>query len=111
MIIDTAIREQPNIVQRQMMASGELDRMRELLRARLAECGWKDQMVLLCRKVVAENDINTLTVDDILDKITPQGRALVPDTVKKELLQKIKTYLMEEANLTTPASRSFRHRS
>lgn len=51
--------------------------MRELLRARLTECGWKDQMMLLCRKVVAESDINTLTVDDILDKITPQGRGNV----------------------------------
>lgn len=48
--------------------------MRELLRARLTECGWKDQMVLLCRKVVAESDMSTLTVDDILDKITAQGR-------------------------------------
>lgn len=51
-------------------------RMRELLRVRLAECGWKDEMVLLCRKVIAENDVNTLTVDDILDKITPQGRGI-----------------------------------
>lgn len=112
MIIDTAIREQPNIVQRQMMASGELDRMRELLRARLIECGWRDQMLLLCRKIVLESDINTLTVDDILDKITAQGRALVPDTIKKELLQKIKTYLMEEAGLIPPAStKAIRHRT
>lgn len=51
--------------------------MRELLRVRLAECGWKDEMVLLCRKVIAENDVNTLTVDDILDKITPQGRGTI----------------------------------
>ncbi|KAK6622919.1 hypothetical protein RUM43_008770 [Polyplax serrata] len=86
--------------------------MRELLRVRLAECGWRDEMILLCRKVIAESDVNKLTVDDILDKITPQGRALVPDTVKKELLQKIKTYLMEEANLLPPSSSSSaRHRT
>lgn len=51
-----------------------LYRMRELLRVRLAECGWRDEMILLCRKVIAESDVNKLTVDDILDKITPQGR-------------------------------------
>ena len=32
-------------------------------------------------------------------EITPKGRALVPDSVKRELLAKIKQFLAQEQNL------------
>ena len=38
-------------------------------------------------------------VDDLVAEITPKGRALVPDSVKKELLQRIRTFLAQHASL------------
>ena len=33
----------------QLIESGEKERLKELLRERLVECGWKDEMKTLCR--------------------------------------------------------------
>lgn len=77
---------------------GDKERFKEILRRRLIECGWRDNVRLLCRDAIKERGVHNLTVDDIVEEVTPKGRALVPDTVKKELLQKIKQYLYEKAH-------------
>lgn len=51
---------------------------------------------MLCREAVKENENSNVTFDMLVTKVTPRARALVPDTVKKELLQKIKTYLLTQ---------------
>lgn len=71
-------------------------RFKELLRRRLIECGWRDQVRMLVRDFVKENDSSNVTLDMLITKVTPRARALVPDPVKKELLQKIKTHLLTQ---------------
>lgn len=73
-----------------------LTRFKELLRRRLIECGWRDQVRMLCRETVKETDGSGLTLDTLVTRVTPRARGLVPDTVKKELLQKIKTHLLTQ---------------
>ena len=38
-----------------------------------------------------------ITVEELVSEITPKGRALVPDTVKKELLQRIRAFLAQQS--------------
>lgn len=59
---------------------------------RLTECGWSDQVRLLCRDLVRDESGN-INVEKIVQNVTPKARNLVPDAVKKELLQKIKIIL------------------
>ncbi|KAI4387914.1 hypothetical protein MLD38_000300 [Melastoma candidum] len=66
----------------------------ELLRERLIECGWKDEMKSLCRAYVKKKGRNNVTLDDLIYVITPKGRASVPDSVKAELLQRIRSFLV-----------------
>lgn len=66
------------------------------MRRRLIECGWRDQVRMLCRDIVKENDSANVTFDTLVTKVTPRARSLVPDSVKKELLQKIKTHLLTQ---------------
>uniref|UniRef100_A0A3P9JWX7 Transcription and mRNA export factor ENY2 n=1 Tax=Oryzias latipes TaxID=8090 RepID=A0A3P9JWX7_ORYLA len=72
-------------------------RLKELLRAKLTECGWKDQMKAHCKEVIREKGLEHVTVEDLVVEITPKGRALVPDSVKKELLQRIRAFLAQHA--------------
>lgn len=51
-------------------------------------------MRMLCREIVKEHETTHINFDILVTKVTPKARALVPDTVKKELLQKIKTHLL-----------------
>lgn len=54
---------------------------------------------MVCREVMKEHDANSITLDMLVARVTPRARALVPDPVKKELLQKIKTHLLTQKNL------------
>ena len=38
-----------------------------------------------------------MTVDEIVAKIAPQGRATVPESLKEELLDKIRTFAEENS--------------
>lgn len=73
-------------------------RLKDLLRLRLTECGWNDEVRLLCRDVIKE-DSGNVNVEKIVKQVTPKARSLVPDTVKRELLQKIKTILSTQGGV------------
>uniref|UniRef100_A0A0D9V9L4 Transcription and mRNA export factor ENY2 n=1 Tax=Leersia perrieri TaxID=77586 RepID=A0A0D9V9L4_9ORYZ len=46
----------------------------ELLRERLVECGWRDEMKALCRAYARKKGRSNVTVDDLIHVITPKGR-------------------------------------
>ncbi|KAF6739864.1 Transcription and mRNA export factor ENY2-2 [Oryzias melastigma] len=48
-------------------------------------------------EVIREKGLEHVTVEDLVVEITPKGRALVPDSVKKELLQRIRAFLAQHA--------------
>ncbi|GAB4828515.1 Transcription and mRNA export factor eny2 [Ancistrocladus abbreviatus] len=85
------------IINIKLIESGEKERLMELLRERLMECGWKDEMQALCRAFIKKKGRNNVTVDDLIHVITPKGRASVPDSVKAELLQRIRAFLVSAA--------------
>ncbi|KAM9851494.1 transcription and mRNA export factor ENY2 [Aulostomus maculatus] len=84
-------------INQKLTEMGERERLKELLRAKLTECGWKDQMKAHCKEVIKEKGLEHVTVEDLVAEITPKGRALVPDSVKKELLKRIRTFLVQHA--------------
>ena len=88
-----------SLIHRRLIESGEKERLREHLRARLIECGWRDQMKLEAKEVVRQKGLERVQLEDIVREITPKGRATVPDAVKRELLTKIKEYLAQQQNL------------
>ncbi|KZV40003.1 hypothetical protein F511_12398 [Dorcoceras hygrometricum] len=50
-------------------------------------------MKALCREFARKKGRNNVTVDDLINAITPKGRASVPDSVKAEMLQRIRSFL------------------
>ncbi|KAH0564273.1 transcription and mRNA export factor ENY2-like [Cotesia glomerata] len=74
---------------------GDRDGLKELLRRRLVECGWRDQVKIICKELIKEKG-NDITYDSMLSTVTSRARTHVPDSVKKELLQKIKSQLMAQ---------------
>ena len=45
-------------------------------------------------ELVKQKGLDAVTVDDLVAELVPRGRALVPDQVKKELLQRIRGFLL-----------------
>ncbi|KAK3040844.1 hypothetical protein RJ639_029188 [Escallonia herrerae] len=85
------------IINIKLIESGEKEKLKELLRERLIECGWRDEMKTLCRAFTRKKGRENVTVDDLVHVITPKGRASVPDSVKAELLQRIRAFLQTAA--------------
>jgi len=71
--------------------SGDIDQLKELLRTRLVESGWREEIRLACNKLIKENGLENTSVDSLVSDITPIGREKIPVAVKKELLQRINT--------------------
>lgn len=65
-------------------------RVSDLVQNRLVSCGWKDQIRLQCRKILETEDIRT--VEELVDKVTPKARSLIPDSVKRELLHELEVF-------------------
>uniref|UniRef100_A0A4W5S0N8 Transcription and mRNA export factor ENY2 n=1 Tax=Hucho hucho TaxID=62062 RepID=A0A4W5S0N8_9TELE len=84
-------------INQKLTEMGERERLKELLRAKLTECGWRDQLKANCKDVIKEKGLEHVTVEDLVVEITPKGRVLVPDSVKKELLQRIRAFLAQHA--------------
>ncbi|KYQ48008.1 hypothetical protein ALC60_12968 [Trachymyrmex zeteki] len=74
---------------------GDRDGLKELLRRRLVECGWRDQVKLISKEIIKEHG-HDISYDTLLSTVTSRARTLVPDSVKKELLQKIKNQLLAQ---------------
>ncbi|KAF8369413.1 hypothetical protein HHK36_032583 [Tetracentron sinense] len=55
------------------------------------------QEIINIKSIYKERGRNNVTVDDLVDVITPKGRASVPDSVKAELLQRIRSFLVSAA--------------
>ena len=82
-----------------LIETGERERLKELLQQKLIECGWRDQVKSYCKDVVKQKGLDNITVEDLVLEMVPKGRALVPDSVKKELLQRIRTFLASQNDL------------
>jgi enhancer of yellow 2 transcription factor len=79
-----------------LVETGERDRMRQDLQRKLSECGWTDQLKKYCAKVVKERGVNNITLDDLLNEVTPMARKNVPDALRKEPVAHIRAFLMKE---------------
>lgn len=96
----SAAKDDPNMVVRAQInqrldETGEKARLKELLRAKLVECGWRDELKAHCQEVIKSKGLEKITVEDLVAEITPRGRATVPASVKEELLQRIRKFLQE----------------
>uniref|UniRef100_A0A5K3F2L6 Transcription and mRNA export factor ENY2 n=1 Tax=Mesocestoides corti TaxID=53468 RepID=A0A5K3F2L6_MESCO len=83
-------------INEQLIRTGERERLKDLLRTRLLECGWRDELKSYCKDVIAKKGLENVTVNDLVTEITPVGRRLVPDSVKQELVDAIRSFLPKE---------------
>ena len=82
-------------INQKLVETGEKEKLKDLLRTRLVECGWREDLKAHCKEVIKSKGLNHITVEELVKEITPRGRATVPDTVKAELLNRIRSFLEE----------------
>lgn len=76
-----------------LVETGEKDRLKEMLRERLIQCGWRDDLKEFCKDVIRRKGLEKVTIEELVEEITPKGRATIPEDVKAELLLRIRKFL------------------
>mmetsp|Transcript_11098 Transcript_11098/g.15276 ORF Transcript_11098/g.15276 Transcript_11098/m.15276 type:complete len:102 (-) Transcript_11098:217-522(-) len=87
---DEQIRE---TIMAKLIETGEKDRLKEILREQLIQSGWKDELKEFCKDIIRKKGLEKVTVEELVAEITPHGRATVPESIKADLLKRIRTFL------------------
>ncbi|KAI8588405.1 transcription factor e(y)2-domain-containing protein [Geranomyces variabilis] len=93
--MDPAYQAAQVLIDERLVKSGEKDRLKEYLRQRLIDCGWRDQMRAYAKEAVRLRASEALSVDEIVRDISPKGRAILPEVVKADLLLRVRKALAE----------------
>ena len=80
-------------INHKLVESGEKERLKDHLRMRLIECGWRDQLKLHAKDIVRDRGLERIKLEELVKEITVKeitvkDRSTVPDSVKRELLVK-----------------------
>lgn len=70
--------------------SDSREELSEILRSRLIECGWRDQVANMCRNLIQKHGVEQIRLEQIIGEVKPKARQSVPDHVKIELLEMIR---------------------
>lgn len=79
-----------------LILSGERERLRENLQLKLIECGWLKEVRENCKELIKKRGVNNITVEEMVEDLAPKYQALVPNQIKKELLESIKLFLSKQ---------------
>ncbi|TFJ84908.1 hypothetical protein NSK_003940 [Nannochloropsis salina CCMP1776] len=90
---DAAAQQQQMAILQQLIESGEKDRIKALLRERLQEWGWQDQVKEFCKEVMRIKGTESVTLDELVAQVLSKARAAVPDSVKVEALKEVRAFL------------------
>jgi len=79
-------------IEKELEKTGERERLLDVLRARLIECGWRDVMKDLVKKEADARGIDNIDLEQLAFQLFEQARDAVPEEVKIELMGKLKAF-------------------
>ena len=63
-------------ISQKLVASGEKERLKELLRKKLVDCGWRDDLKAYCKDLIKSKGLEKITVGELVADIKPRGRGV-----------------------------------
>ncbi|KAF0979614.1 hypothetical protein FDP41_001282 [Naegleria fowleri] len=93
---ENSITYEENIIYEKLKNSGELERLKELLKTRLHQNGWNDIISSAFRESMEERELAELSVPSIVHDLLPIARSKIPDSVKYEVVQQIQLFLEKD---------------
>ena len=93
---ESATSYEENLIYEKLQQSGEMDRLKDLLRTRLEQYEWKNKVKDSFVEVMQEKEMKELSVPGIVHDLLPVARSHIPDSVKYEMLQQIRQFLEKD---------------
>eukprot|EP00116_Pleurobrachia_bachei_P006376 sb/3466638/ len=63
-----------SVLNQQLIATGEKEKLLDLLKVKLIECGWRNEMKQHCREALRRNK-SKANVEELIEELTPKARA------------------------------------
>merc|ERR1711865_624885 len=82
-------------INQQLEESGEKSALKELLKSELLQSGWRDELKTHCAEVIRTKGLDDISLEMLVEEITPHARETVPDNVKNKLLRRIRKFLSD----------------
>lgn len=76
--------------------SGEGTKLKTYIQERLIQSGWRDDLKSFALEYIKTKGLDKITVDDIVAEIAPRGRATVPETLRIDLQQKVRSFARQQ---------------
>eukprot|EP01102_Stenamoeba_stenopodia_P016468 TRINITY_DN575_c0_g7_i1.p1 TRINITY_DN575_c0_g7~~TRINITY_DN575_c0_g7_i1.p1 ORF type:complete len:104 (-),score=31.35 TRINITY_DN575_c0_g7_i1:546-857(-) len=84
-------------INQKLIETGEKERLKDMLRTKLVECGWRDEMKAFCKDIIRNKGLENITAEELVAEMKPKGRSQIPQPVKAELLGRIRRFLANNA--------------
>ncbi|TGZ62450.1 hypothetical protein CRM22_007434 [Opisthorchis felineus] len=78
-----------------LMKTGERERLREFVENRLIETGWNDKVKQACKEYIRSKGVDNITVEEVVQAITPSARQIVPVEVRQDVLEHLRKFLVQ----------------
>jgi enhancer of yellow 2 transcription factor len=76
--------------------TGKKAELKAMLEQMLTTSGWQNDLKTKCKEIVEDKGLERVTVDSLVEEITPYARSTVPHEVKQELLLRLKEFIIAE---------------
>lgn len=82
-----------NKIYNAFVATGEKSNLNTFLHEELHACGWINMVRRKCEKLLMQDNVESLSIEDIVETLLPDIRAAIPETLKKELLKRVQKFI------------------
>ncbi|CAD7945627.1 unnamed protein product [Amoebophrya sp. A25] len=72
--------------------TGENQKLKAYIADRLVQSGWRDDLKSYAIEYIKTKGSEKTSIEDIVAEIAPRGRATVPDSLRADVLQKVRDF-------------------
>merc|ERR1719401_2265116 len=81
------------MLHRRLQETGERAKLKQYIMTTLNDCGWREDLKKHCIEHIQNKGIEKVTIEEITADIAPRGRATLPDSLKTDLLNRLRSFV------------------
>mmetsp|Transcript_87592 Transcript_87592/g.121590 ORF Transcript_87592/g.121590 Transcript_87592/m.121590 type:complete len:103 (+) Transcript_87592:64-372(+) len=81
-----------NMLDMKLEETGEREQLKQYIISHLNECGWREELRKQCVEFIQNKGVEKVTLEDMINDIAPKGRASLPEKLKVEVFNRLRTF-------------------
>eukprot|EP00929_Paragymnodinium_shiwhaense_P003815 TRINITY_DN104491_c0_g1_i1.p1 TRINITY_DN104491_c0_g1~~TRINITY_DN104491_c0_g1_i1.p1 ORF type:complete len:112 (-),score=36.77 TRINITY_DN104491_c0_g1_i1:122-457(-) len=81
-----------SLLNRKLVETGERERLKQYVQKQLNENGWREELKKHCVEFIQKKGVERVSIEEITAEIAPHGRAALPDSLKTDVFNRLRTF-------------------